>query len=102
VDTNDLDHGDLRLWAGGLLPFAAPGNPSAEVIRVHQGAIAFGISLVVIGIVATILAGLSHLSTVRRLRRGELPVLTGWPLSVTVAVLVAVAGMAGLWSLLAR
>ncbi len=74
-------------------------SPSAEAIRVHEGAIAFGTSLVVVGIVATILAGLSHLSTLRRLERGELPVLSQWPLSVGVATLLAIAGLVGLWSL---
>jgi uncharacterized membrane protein YidH (DUF202 family) len=77
-------------------------NPSAQTIQLHEGAILFGTSLVILGIAATILAGVSHLLTLRRLRRGEVPVLTSWPLSVTVAVLLAIAGLAGLWSLLAR
>jgi uncharacterized membrane protein YidH (DUF202 family) len=77
-------------------------NPSAQTIQLHEGAILFGTSLVILGIAATILAGVSHLLTLRRLRRGEVPVLTIWPLSVTVAVLLAIAGLAGLWSLLAR
>jgi len=76
-------------------------NPSAETIRVHEGAILFGTTLVIIGIVATVRAGLSHLFALRRLRRGEMPVLTHWPLSGTVAVLLAVAGFAGLRSLFA-
>jgi uncharacterized membrane protein YidH (DUF202 family) len=77
-------------------------NPSAEATRVHESAILFGTTLVIIGIVATVAAGLSHLFTLRRLRRGEMPVLTHWPLSVTLAVLLAIAGLVGLWSLFAR
>jgi hypothetical protein len=40
--------------------------------------------------------------TLRRLRRGESPVVTQWPLSITVAMLSAVIGLLGLWSLFAR
>jgi uncharacterized membrane protein YidH (DUF202 family) len=73
--------------------------PDPETIRLHQGAIRFGTSLFVLGIVATVLAGLSHALTLRRLRRGESPVLTHWPLSITVAILLAIIGLAGLWAL---
>ena len=67
-----------------------------------QGAIQFGASLIILGIVATVLAGASHWLTLRRLRRGESPVVTQWPLSITVAMLSAVIGLLGLWSLFAR
>ncbi|MCJ7441641.1 MAG: DUF202 domain-containing protein [Thermoanaerobaculaceae bacterium] len=77
-------------------------NSSSETIRLHEGAIRFGTSLVVLGIAATLLAGGSHLRTLRRLRRNEVPVLTHWPLSVIVALLLAVASLVGLWSLFAR
>jgi hypothetical protein len=36
----------------------------------------------------------------RRLRRDELPILSRWPLSITVAVLLAIVGLASLWDLL--
>ncbi len=72
-------------------------NPSPETIRLHEGAIFFGTSLIILGIAATILAGLLHLFTLRRLREGKLPALSLWPLSVAVAMLIAVAGLAGLW-----
>jgi len=77
-------------------------NPSTETVHLHEGAILFGTSLVILGIVATILAGLIHLFTLRRLRQGKLPALSLWPLSVTVAMLLAVAGLAGLWLLFIR
>jgi putative membrane protein len=74
-------------------------NPNAQTIQLHEGAIFFGKALIVLGIVATIVAGLSHLFTLRRLREGNLPALSLWPLSVTVAMLLAIAGIAGLWLL---
>ncbi|MGB0068454.1 MAG: DUF202 domain-containing protein [Isosphaeraceae bacterium] len=77
-------------------------SPSEETVRLQQGAIQFGASLVILGIVATVLAGASHWFTLRRLRRGESPVVTQWPLSITVAMLSAVIGLLGLWSLFAR
>jgi putative membrane protein len=77
-------------------------SPSAEAIRLHRGAIRMGTAVLVLGIVGAVLAGLSHWFTLRRLRRGESPVLTRWPLSVTVAMLTAVIGVVGLWELFAR
>ena len=77
-------------------------SPTPEAIQVHQGAIRFGVALVALGLGATILAGLSHWRALRRLRRDEAPVLSGWPLSLTVALLLAILGAASLWSLLTR
>jgi len=76
--------------------------PSAENVRLQQGAIQFGAALIILGIVATVLAGASHWLTLRRLRRGESPLLTQWPLSITIAMLSAVIGLAGLWAVLVR
>jgi len=77
-------------------------SESAKNIRLHEGAIRFGTALVILGIIATVLAGISHWRALWRLRRGELPVLTQWPLSITVAALVAILGLVGLWSLFER
>ena len=77
-------------------------NPSPENIRMHEAAIFFGTSLIILGIVATILAGMVHLFTLRRLREGKMPAMTVWPLSVAVAFLLAVAGLVGLWLALVR
>jgi putative membrane protein len=74
-------------------------SPGEETDRLHQGAIRFGMALIVLGVVATVFAGLSHWFALRRLRRGDRPVLRHWPLSVTVAMLVAVLFLAGLWAL---
>ncbi len=77
-------------------------SPSVETARLHQGAIQFGGWLIILGIVATVLAGTSHWFTLRRLRRGESPLLTQWPLSITVAMLTAIIGLLGLWLLFVR
>jgi len=77
-------------------------TPDAETVRLHQGAIRMGTSLIVLGIVATVLAGASHWFTLRRLRRAESPVVSQWSLSITVAMLLAVIGLAGLWALFVR
>jgi hypothetical protein len=61
-----------------------------------------GTALLILGIVGAVLAGLSHWFAQRRIRRGESPSLTQWPLSVTVAMLTAVIGLVGLWHLFTR
>src|SRR5262249_3179727 len=75
-------------------------SPSAGTAHLHQGAIHFGVALIVMGLLAMMGAGLSHWFTLRRLQRGESPVLSPWPLSMTVAMLFSVIGLVGLWELL--
>jgi uncharacterized membrane protein YidH (DUF202 family) len=75
-------------------------SPSPEAIRLHQSAIRFGVTLVVLGIGATVLSGIAHWFALRRLRREEVPALSRWPLSITVALLLAILGSVSLWSLL--
>jgi uncharacterized membrane protein YidH (DUF202 family) len=77
-------------------------NPTAEAIQFHESAIVFGISLVVLGITATILAGLSHWLTLRKIKRGEVPAVSLWSVSIATAALLAVLGLMGLWAILAR
>src|SRR5271165_5835396 len=72
-------------------------SPTLEAAQMHQGAIRFGISLVVLGLVSTVAAGISHWLTLRRLRRDQPPVLSQWPLSITVAMFLAVIGLISLW-----
>jgi uncharacterized membrane protein YidH (DUF202 family) len=76
-------------------------SPSLESLRLHRGAIRMGAALILLGIVATIFAGLSHWFALRRLRRGETLVLSQWPLSLTVAMLTAIFGLGGIWTLFA-
>lgn len=77
-------------------------NPTPEAIHMHEGAIRFGLALIALGIVATVLAMVSHWFTLRRLRRDEVPVLTQWPLSITVAMLLTVIGLVSLWYVFPR
>ena len=77
-------------------------SPSVESIRLHTGAIRFGTTLVVFGIVATLLAALSHWRSLRRLQRGESPVLTHWPMSITLALMLSILGLVGLWFVFER
>jgi putative membrane protein len=77
-------------------------DPGEEAVRMHEGAVRFGIALIVLGLVATVLSGVSHWFTLRRLRRGLRPIMRQWPLSITVAMLFAVVCLAGLWALFQR
>jgi putative membrane protein len=69
-----------------------------EAQRLHQGAIHFGTALLLLGIASVVLSGLSHWSALRRLQRGEHPLVRQWPLSITFGMLVAVLGLVGMWS----
>ncbi len=77
-------------------------NPSPEAIAVHEATIQFGLSLIVLAAVATLLAGISHWRTLGRLRRGEELRVGRFPLSLAVAFLVTVAILAGLAALFSR
>jgi len=77
-------------------------SPVPEVVQLHEAAIRFGFALVFLGIAATVLAGISHWATLQRLGRNGTPVLTQWPLSITFAMLLAIAGLVSVGSLLAR
>jgi putative membrane protein len=71
---------------------------TTETIRMHQAAIHFGIALVLIGVTATICVAVSHLRNLRKLHRDEIPRPPVWPLSITIAILLALLALAGLWS----
>ena len=77
-------------------------NPTPEAIHMHQAAIRFGEALVVLGLVATVLATVSAWFSLRRLRRHEVPVLTQWPLSITVALFLTLIGSVAFWFALPR
>jgi hypothetical protein len=73
-------------------------NETPETIRMHQSAIHVGEGLVVIGTLTTIAVAISHARSLYRLRHGKLPDASGWPLSITIALLLALLTMVGLWS----
>jgi putative membrane protein len=77
-------------------------SPTPEAVQLHEAAIRFGVSLIVLGTLATVLAGISHGFVLRRLRRGAPVVLTQWPLSIVLAMLLSVIGLTSLWTLLMR
>ena len=69
-----------------------------ETIRMHQAAIHFGVALVLIGVASTVCVAISHLRNLRKLHRDEIPRPPVWPLSITIAILLALLALAGLWS----
>jgi putative membrane protein len=77
-------------------------SPSAETIRLHQAAIHFGEALIVIGMLALLVIAVAHWFALRRLRRQDTPPISQWPLSITLAVLLAVIGLAALWWVVGR
>lgn len=89
----------------GLIGFFRAAEQQGETpktIRMHEGAIHFGVMLVVIGVIATVLVAGSHLLMVRKLRAGEMPLPTIWPLSVTISLMLALLALGGLWSVFSR
>lgn len=83
----------MATFGFGMVGFFRPlrqSSPSAETIRLHQAAIHFGEALVVIGTVALLVIAVAHWLALRRLRRQETPPVSQWPLSVTLAALLAV------------
>jgi uncharacterized membrane protein YidH (DUF202 family) len=86
----------------GYFRTLAEKSPTARSLQLHEGAIRFGSTLVILATVATVIAGISHWRSVRRLRRDEDVVLSKWPVSIAVAMLLAILGMAGLWFALAH
>ena len=68
-----------------------------ESVRLHEAAIHFGVALVVIGVVASGLVAVSHLSALRKVRAGEMPMAARWPLSITLALLLALLALWAVW-----
>ncbi|MEI8379434.1 MAG: DUF202 domain-containing protein [Planctomycetota bacterium] len=74
-------------------------NPTVESAKLHRGAIRFGVALIILGLVATVLASLSHWRSLQKIRRGECPVPAKWPLSITIGFLLAILGLVGLFTI---
>jgi putative membrane protein len=69
-------------------------------IRVHEGAIQFGIALIIVGIGAMLVAAISALRTLARLRRGDPLTMPRVPFAVLFSFLLAALGLVALWLLL--
>jgi putative membrane protein len=70
---------------------------TAVTIREHEMAIRFGEALVVLGVIATVLVAVGHVSALKKLKAGVAPEAVRWPLSVTLAMLLALLALGGLW-----
>ncbi len=77
-----------------------PENP--RVARLYVEAVTFGTALLVLGVAALIASSLSYVLTLRKLRRGETVAAARWPLSVSVAMMVALIGLVGVWLVFRR
>jgi len=73
-----------------------------EAIHMHEAAIQFGYGLLILGIAATALCGIAHWRALLKLERGDLPGVSMWPLSITLAALLTLLGLWVLWSLLVK
>jgi putative membrane protein len=73
---------------------------SERLARLHQGAVWFGMGILLVGIIAMVVSSGTYWRAYRKLLRDEAPELTHWPMSITVALLTAVIGVAGFWMLL--
>jgi uncharacterized membrane protein YidH (DUF202 family) len=77
-------------------------SPGAESAWLHHRAVWAGVALLGMGVVVMLLASFSHWAALRRLRREEAPEIWFWPLSVTLAVLCAGLGVAGILAMFVR
>ncbi len=92
-----LTMGTFGLGMIGFFRSLSDRNQTPEAVQLHHGAVRFGELLVLMGIVATVLAGASHWYALHQMERGELPNAYRWPLSIAIALCVALLGAAGLW-----
>jgi len=84
----------------GMIGFFRSINQAAHTERserLHQFAIHVGVTLVVIGMIALLLAAWSHARALRVLRRGEAPQLPRMPLSIAIGSCVALLCLYALW-----
>ena len=88
----------VSLRAGGMdLNLPQPESKADALSPALQLSAKDSEALVVLGLVTTVLAGISAWFTLRRLRRNEAPVLAQWPLSITVACFLTLIGLVALW-----
>ena len=64
-----------------------------RTIHMHQCDILFAFGVVVLGLAATLLGGISAWFTLRRLRGNETPIRSAGPLTIAVAMMLALVGL---------
>ena len=77
-------------------------SPASETAWLHHRAVYAGAALLVLGVIALLVAASYHWLALGRLKRGEAPEVWLWSLSVTLAIVCAGLGLAGLWALFVR
>jgi len=93
----------MATFGFGMIGFFRALNEKAQNEKsqaLHHAAIHFGTALVVLGLLATVLSGVSHWANLRKVRQNKAIVISKWPLSITIALLLSILGFAGLWALL--
>jgi putative membrane protein len=75
---------------------------SPEAIRLHEGAIKFGLALIFIGISTMVFSAVGYWRSLAKLRHGKVTSLGHWPLSISLALLTAIIGLAGMWIVFRR
>ena len=78
----------------GLFLEALGGGQSASHVRAYGLSFWFGTGLIVLGVAVNLFAAWSHIRLVRRMERGEQPFRGPSRLALTVAVILAVLGVA--------
>jgi putative membrane protein len=84
----------------GFFRSVVQARPTPESEELHRFAIGLGVSLLLLGLGALVVAAADHWRTARALRRGETPGVPTLPLTVAVAVLTALCCLYGLWVVL--
>ena len=65
----------------------------AEPVRPNGWSVSFGIGLIVLGVVVSVLAGFDHSRFLKRFDRGEPYVVPKWAPGITLAWILALAGL---------
>jgi putative membrane protein len=75
-------------------------HPGEYTVRLHVAAIVFGITLLVLGVISMLFAGLFHRADRASLQRGETPALRQWSLSLALMVSLMILSIVGLVTML--
>jgi inner membrane protein YidH len=70
-----------------------------QAARLHVGAIRYGEALLILGTTAMVLAAVSYARGLNMVRRGEMPAMRPWSLSIILGVVLALLALTGIWIL---